>query len=159
MDDPPRVVTPPTDRQLRALHAGFANLGYRRRSDRTDRLIFAAETLGMSQLDSFTDLTAGQAGYLLGLLRRGELPGIAAAYREPESEARVGRAAEIGNDVTDLENDRWKHATLPIADRGAAAASCAAIGAAIILAAGQARQHLAMRRALLAAAAAQSGPG
>ena len=82
----PPAVTPATGRQVRALQAAFADLGYTRRSDRPARLTAAATALGISRLDSFTDLTTGQAGILLRRLRsRSEPPGTSEGGESPSS--------------------------------------------------------------------------
>lgn len=66
-----------TPRQLRALHAGFTELGYRGR-DRADRLAMASEMLGLDlPLQSFLELRPGQAGFLLRALGGSEIPAIA----------------------------------------------------------------------------------
>jgi hypothetical protein len=68
-----RGVTPA---QLRALHAGFYRAGYTRRADRLARLAAAGQVLGLDgPVGSFTELRFGQAGYLLGWLRRLEASG------------------------------------------------------------------------------------
>jgi hypothetical protein len=68
-----RGVTPA---QLRALHAGFYRAGYTRRADRPARLAAAGQVLGLGEpLGSFTELRSGQAGCLLGWLRRLETSG------------------------------------------------------------------------------------
>jgi hypothetical protein len=65
-----------TSAQLRALHAGFYRAGYTRRADRLARLAAAGQALGLDEpVGSFTELRFGQAGYLLGWLRRLETSG------------------------------------------------------------------------------------
>jgi hypothetical protein len=62
-----------SNRQLGSLQVAFQYLGYEGRAERSYRLAAAAAALGLAQLDSFKDLTPGQAGYLQGKLRRGEI--------------------------------------------------------------------------------------
>lgn len=101
-----QAVTGPTEAQLRALHRGFNALGYTRRSDRSERLAAAAAALDLSQLDSFSNLTRGQAGALLGCLRRAGLltpdqPHPAAPVRQPVPPACTSTAlSEVGTSET-----------------------------------------------------------
>lgn len=76
----------PTRRQLGMLLAGFAELGYTK-ADRAARLSCASDALGLDEnLTSFSELTAGQCGYLLGLLRTSQVPDAGAFY----APARIG---------------------------------------------------------------------
>lgn len=60
--------------QLASLHIAFRHLGFEGLPERPYRLAAAARALGLDGLDSFKDLSPGQAGVLQGRLHRGEIP-------------------------------------------------------------------------------------
>jgi hypothetical protein len=62
--------TPATPAQVHLVHRHFRRLGFGGwHAHRAERLELTARILGLPRLDSTTDLTAGQAGRLLGVLR------------------------------------------------------------------------------------------
>lgn len=85
-----------TSGQLKSLHLAFSYLGYGG-PERPYRLAAAAEALGLEQLGSFKDLTSGQAGYLLGQLRRGEIPAFGGWPHEGIRPADLPAAAAAAN--------------------------------------------------------------
>jgi hypothetical protein len=89
---------PATSTQVGAIIGEFDRLGI---TGRAERLAISAELLGLDGLDSTADLTQGQAGYLVNLLRRTRdrtgLPGITAAGDDED------QAAE--HDSRDLADD------------------------------------------------------
>lgn len=85
---------PATDTQVGAIHGEFRRLGLEH--DRAARLEAVAALLGLDRLTSLTDLTMGQAGRLVGLLRTIETAGQLAARSRVAAGARAWvRAAEI----------------------------------------------------------------
>lgn len=65
---------PLTPNQLGAAHREFERLGFRELADRADRLRVTADLLGLPGVATFKDLTMGQAGRLVGTLRRCRTP-------------------------------------------------------------------------------------
>lgn len=90
-----------TRAQVVAIVAQLRYLGYARRSDRAERLAVCAALLDLDELASTNDLTAGQAGKLVRVLRqyrgRGELAEVAGpvavSSREPAAAPLEGLAA------------------------------------------------------------------
>jgi hypothetical protein len=155
------LAVPLTPAQLRALQCRFRYLGY----TRPERLAAATAVLGCDQpLRSFNDLRFGQAGYLMGWLRRGgdwdgavsvvdpeAVPGIRAVPAETETGLVMTRS---GDRMRPAESP---DAADPAADAVAAGGIALAVAAAAWLALAMpvlARQHL---RAAIAADASPAG--
>lgn len=86
---------PATADQRGAVMGEFERLGI---VDRGERLALAAELLGLDALGSTKELMMGDAGRLVGLLRRtrdrGELSGITARVDDDEDQAYADTAPE-----------------------------------------------------------------
>ena len=156
------LAAPLTPAQMRALQCRFRYLGY----TRPERLAAATAVLGCDQpLRSFGDLRFGQAGYLMGWLRRGGDWDGTAGDGDPEAPLDTGSAApaetETGHALTGSGDRKRSAAPSDAADPGADAVTAGGIALAAAAAAWLAlavpvlaRQHL---RAAIAAGASPAG--
>jgi len=143
-----------TPAQLRALQIGFRELGYSHH-DRAERLAAATDVLGLEEpLSSFADLQFGQAGYLLGWLRRGAWDGPAR-----EDRAATRPCTETGHAETDsgAGPEPATRRLDPAAAVGARVAGLA-VSAAVVLP-WLRREVSVLVRELVLSAAVASGPG
>jgi len=79
-----------TPTQVGALHGEFRRLGYNEDEDRAERLAVCATLSGLGELETTSDLTMGEAGRLINLLRQtrdaGELAALLPARGEHQGD-------------------------------------------------------------------------
>jgi hypothetical protein len=90
------AAAPLTGRQLGAIHGEFRRLGYRDRWDRAARLTATAALARCTPIATTKDLTEGEAGRVVGILRQcADADDLAAALAAARPEPRRWLAAAL----------------------------------------------------------------